>query len=175
MNQSSIGALKTPQNFIPPVVTEKSQGLAAFHSYDWYFEWAEQFMKGVDKVFLTPCAATKPICSSSMHRSIYQKYIRAKGMEREVFVVSEPVVLILYQDLYDLEQHFFYDFPPKNLSLEARDFFVGRLKTLLAEKDIEGCLPCHHASLINDAIGVGWKNYWQGDMLDMMKRANKLR
>lgn len=159
--------------FNPPTVKRKEQGEAAFHAYDWYFEQIRDFLKGVDKVFLTPCAATKPICSSSLHRSVYQKYITAKGAGREIFVVSEPVVLIYYEDLYDLEKHFFYDFPPKLLSPEARALFVARLREVLSGKNIEGCLPKHHASLINDAVGTNWKNYWQGDMLDMMKRANQ--
>lgn len=96
-------------------------------------------------------------------------------MEREVLVVSEPVTLILYQDLYDLEKQFCYEFIPKLLGTEARELFVERLQTLLIGKNIEGCLPSHHAGLINDAIGKKWKNYWQGDMLTMKKRANQLR
>jgi hypothetical protein len=174
MGHDSKIILKVPRAFKPPVVTAKDQGVAAFHKYDWYFKWMEEFMKDVNKVFLTPCAQTKPIYTSSLHRCIYQKYVRAHGMEREVFVVSEPVTLILYQDLYDLEKYFCYEFIPKLLSPEARELFVGRLRGLLKGKDIEGCLPSHHAALINDAVGENWKNYWQGDMLDMKKRANHL-
>jgi len=168
--------IRAPAVFKPPVVRKKEQGEAAFHAYDWYFEQIKDFLISVDKVFLTPCAATKPICSSSMHRSIYQKYIAVKGIDREIFVVSEPVVLIYYEDLYDLEKHFLYDFPPCFLSTETRAIFISRLMDTLSGKDIEGCLPKHHAGLIDDAVGKNnWKNYWQGDMLDMMKRANQLR
>lgn len=167
--------LKIPRSFKPPIVTSKEQGVAAFHKYDWYFKWMEDFMRDVDKVFLTPCAQTKPIHTSSLHRCIYQKYIKTKGVGREIFVVSEPVTLILYQDLYDLEKQFCYEFVPKLLSPQARELFVTRLRTLLLGKDVAGCLPSHHASLITDAIGKKWKNYWQGDMLEMKRQANKLR
>lgn len=161
-----------PTRFRPPIVTRKENGVRAFHSYDWYFEWMRFYLKDVRKVFLTPCAATKPIHSSPLHRSIYQKYSSAHGKGREVLVVSEPVVLIRYPDLYELEKLFCYDFPPKLLSSESRAFFVERLRLLLVNKNVSGCLPRHHAALINDAIGHDWKNYWQGDLYSMMRKAS---
>lgn len=161
-----------PTRFRPPIVTRKENGIKAFHSYDWYFEWVKSYLKNVRKVFLTPCAATKPIHSSPLHRSIYQKFSSVHGKDREVLVVSEPVVLIRYPDLYELEKFFCYDFPPKLLSLESRAFFVERLRLLLTNKDVLGCLPRHHATLIDDAIGNKWKNYWQGDLYLMMKKAS---
>lgn len=164
--------LLVPARFKPPIVTRQENGTKAFHSYDWYFEWMKLYLKNVRKVFLTPCAATKPIHSSPLHRSIYQKLSSAYGKDREVLVVSEPVVLIRYLDLYELEKLFCYDFPPKLLSSESRAFFVERLRLLLTNKDVSGCLPRHHAVLINDAIGSRWKNYWQGDLYSMMKKAS---
>lgn len=65
-----------PIEFKPPVVMRKTEGLDAFYAYDWYFSWMKQFMSGLEKVFLTPCAATKPIHSSTLHRYIYQKFIQ---------------------------------------------------------------------------------------------------
>jgi predicted RNA-binding protein len=167
-------ALIVPDKFKPPIVKRKSQGVTAFYSYDWYFNWMRGFLENVDEVFLTPCAATKPIYSSAMHRSIYRKFIAAKGYGREILVVSEPVVLIRYSDLYELENLFYYDFPPKLLDCNSRTLFIERLRSLLLGKNIIGCLPRHHASLINDAMGTDWKNYWQGDLYLMMKKANQL-
>ena len=163
-----------PRNFKPPIVKKSSQGVAAFYAYDWYYRWMVKYMANVKKVFLTPCAATKPIYSSMLHRGIYQKFITAFGAGSEILVVSEPVVLIRYRDLYYLENQFLYEFSPRMLSSESRRLFVMRLKKLLSDKIVAGCLPRHHASLINDAIGNNWKNYWQGDIFDMMKRASAL-
>lgn len=163
-----------PWKFVPPVVRKSSQGIRAFYAYDWYFRWMAKYVADVKKVFLTPCAATKPICYSMMHRGIYQKFITAYGEGSEILVVSEPVTLIRYRDLYLLKNAFLYDFPPKMLSPESREFFVKRLKRLLSGKIISGCLPRHHASLINDAIGNDWKNYWEGDIYRMMKKASSL-
>lgn len=163
-----------PSIFRPPIVKKSSYGITAFYKYDWYFKWMLKYMADVKKVFLTPCAATKPIQSSMLHRGIYQKFITAFGEGSEILVVSEPVVLIRYRDLYDLENTFLYEFSPKMLSSESREFFVKRLRRLLSGKIIAGCLPRHHASLINDAIGDNWKNYWQGDIFEMMERASAL-
>lgn len=130
---------------------------------------------GVRKVFLTPCAATKPIYASPVHRNIYQKFAARFGYDATPLVVSEPVVLIHYQDLYDLEDAFRYDFPPRLLGGAARALFVERLHKLLSGRRIVGCLPRHHASLINDAVGTNWKNYWNGDLYSMVKKASLLR
>lgn len=165
---------RVPYKFISPIVKKPSQGIPAFYAYDWYYKWMARYMTDVKKVFLTPCAATKPIYSSMFHRGIYQKFITALGGGSEILVVSEPVVLIRYCDLYNLKNAFLYDFPPKMLSPESREFFVSRLKRLLSGKIISGCLPRHHASLINDAVGNDWKNYWQGDIYRMMKKASSL-
>lgn len=143
----------------------------AFHRYGWYSEWMEYYLSGRKEVFLVPCAATKPIYLSSLHQSVYQKFAFACGRGRELLVVSEPVVLIRYQDLYDYEKYFLYDFPPKLLDEVAHAFFVKRLRVLLSGKKIYGCLPRHHAGLINEAVGCRWKNYWSGDLYDMKKKA----
>ncbi len=130
-------------------------------------------MKNVDSVFLTPCAATKPICSSTFHRRIFQPFAAVHGKGAECLVVSEPVVLIRYQDLYDFEKTFCYEFHPKMLS-ESRELFVERLRELLAGKHIIGCLPKHHAKLIDDAVGKGWKNHWDGNMYSMIRKGTRL-
>ena len=57
---------------------------------------------------------------------------------------------------------------------EARALFVERLRSILTDKDIVGCLPRHHASLINDAVSNNWTNYWDGNIFSMMKRAGAL-
>ena len=163
-----------PRKFNPPIVKNSLQGIPAFYSYDWYFKRMAKYMAGVKKVFLTPCAATKPIHSSMLHRGIYQKFITAFGKGHEILVVSEPVVLIRYQDLYNLENYFLYEFPPRMLTSESSEFFVSRLRKLLYGKIIAGCLPRHHASLINDALGYNWKNYWEGDLYEMMRKASSL-
>ena len=165
--------LPVPKRFKPPIVKKKSDGEKAFHAYDWYFKWMKHYMKGVQSVFLTPCAATKPIYISSLHRCVYQPFARKYGAGREILVVSEPVVLIRYQDLYDFEKTFCYEFHPKMLS-ESRELFVERLRELLAGKHIVGCLPKHHAKLIDDAVGSGWKNYWIGGMFSMRSKGSKL-
>ncbi|MBI2109045.1 MAG: hypothetical protein HYT93_02605 [Parcubacteria group bacterium] len=162
-----------PKKFKPPVVEKKSDGVPAFHAYDWYFNWMKGFMKNVDGVFLVPCAATKPIYTSTFHRRIYQPFGATRGKGREILVVSEPVVLIRYQDLYDFEKMFLYEFHPKMLS-ESRELFVNRLRELLSGKHIVGCLPSHHAKLIDDAVGGGWKNYWDGNMYSMVEKGTKL-
>ena len=160
-----------PVSFKPPVVKSKSQGIKAFHSYDWYFNWLSNHLENVDKIFLTPCAKTKPIYTSPLHRRIYQKYNALYQGEYELLVVSEPVVLIRYQDLYDLEKEFCYDFPPKLLDETSRGLFIQRLNVLLEGKEIIGCLPKHHERLINYAIGKGnWENLWRGDVFSMMRR-----
>lgn len=164
---------KKPISFKPPIVKSKQNGLEAFHAYDWYYSFLKKHLKHVEKVFLVPCAATKPIHQSPMHRSIYQKYIKKYGQDQSVLVVSEPVVLIRYQDLSVEESYFCYDFPPKFLNSDSRELFVERLK-ILEGKDISGCLPSHHANLITEAIGSGWKNYWKGDLYQMMKKASRL-
>lgn len=166
--------LIVPKNFKPPIVKKKERGIDAFHAYDWYFNYMRSHLENVESVFLVPCAATKPIHNSVLHKRIYQKHAKKYGKNREVLVVSEPVVLIGYQDLYDLEEKFLYDFPPKLLNPKSREFFVSRLNKLLDEKDISGCLPKHHARLINDAIGTNWENYWEKDLFEMMRRASKL-
>ena len=166
--------LKILSNFKPPIVKKSENGVAAFHSYDWYFEQMKEFLQDKEKVFLTPCAATKPIHTSNFHRLIYQKYA-AVQKDREILVVSEPVVLIRYQNLYDMEGAFMYDFPPKFLNQESRGIFVDRLSSLLSEKDIAGCLPKHHASLINDAVGTDWINYWDGNIFSMIRKANLIK
>lgn len=167
--------VRSPLRFKPPIVRQATQGISAFHAYDWYFNWMRRYLKDTHMVFLTPCAATKPIHSSMLHRGIYQKFALAHGMGAELLVVSEPVVLIRYTDLYDLEDAFRYDFPPPLLDQSTRNFFVRRLRVLLAGHEIVGCLPRHHASLINDAVGTNWKNYWKGDIYSMMQRASRLR
>lgn len=167
--------LPVPEHFIPPIVKEKKRGMAAFRAYNWYFWWMHEYLKGVRGVFLTPCAATKPIHASPLHRSIYQKYAVVYGEGKEVLVVSEPVVLIRYQDLYNYERTFCYDFPPQLLNVDSRDLFVRRLRMLLSGKVVEGCLPRHHASLVNDAVGLGWKNHWEGGMFSMSRKASCLR
>ena len=166
--------LVLPKRFIPPLVRSNTHGISAFHKYDWYFNWMKLYLAGKKSVFLTPCAATKPIYSSSFHRGIYQKFSAVYGKNKKILVVSEPVVLIRYQDLYTMEKYFMYDFPPKLLDITSREFFVKRLRILLSDKKISGCLPRHHASLINDAIGKNWKNFWDGDMYSMMKKASAL-
>ncbi len=160
--------------FKPPIVTHPCQGTAAFHAYDWYYYTLMKTLAFEKKVFLTPCAATKPIYSSSLHKAIYQKFAEKFAGDRELLVVSEPVVLIRYSDLYEHEKHFFYDFPPKFLFPDSRKIFVERLRLLLSGKNIIGCLPRHHASLINDAVGIDWKNYWHGDFFAMVRKAAHL-
>lgn len=172
--KAKMNFLVVPDEFEPPIVKGKNQGITAFHSYDWYFRWMERFLADVGKVFLTPCAATKPIHTSPFHRRIYQKFAAAQEDEREILVVSEPVVLIRYEDLYKFERLFCYDFPPKLLNQESRTLFVERLRSLLLGKDIAGCLPWHHATLINDAVGKNWENYWRGDIFSMIRRASLL-
>jgi len=174
MTFTNVKRLYIPRRFRPPVVTKKSQGEAAFHAYDWYFDKMKIILADTEKIFLTPCAATKPIHNSPLHRSIYQKFAEKYGNEREIFVVSEPVVLIRYQDLYEIERVFCYDFPPKLLDEKARRLFVERLRVLLTGKNITGCLPRHHALLVNDAVGKKWKNYWNGDLYSMMRRVHLL-
>ena len=162
-----------PRGFRPPRVKNANSGRAAFHAYDWYYEWMRKFLPRDESVFLVPCAATKPIHTSPLHRNIYQKIAAREGLGRITLVVSEPVVLIRYSDLVVLEKTFCYDFPPKFLSAGARDLFVARLQTLLTGKDIIGCLPRHHASLVDDAVGLNrWKNLWTGDLFSMMRNAN---
>ena len=168
-------SLQIPKKFQPPIVLKESRGVQAFLAYDWYFEWMQRHLKNVKNIFLTPCAATKPIFSSSLHRSVYQKFSLVYGKSRERLVVSEPVVLIRYSDLYDLEKVFCYDFPPRLLSFESRNLFVERLRLLLLGKNIVGCLPKHHAKLVTDAIGEDWKNYWCGDMFSMIRKASKIK
>ena len=163
-----------PDLFSPPIVKDKKEGIGAFLSYDWYFDFIKKYIRNRNEIFLVPCAETKPIHTSPMHKSIYQKFAFKFGHGREVLVVSEPVVLIRYSDLRELETVFCYDFPPKLLDKECRDFFVKRLRRLLLNKDIVGCLPRHHASLVNDAIGIGWRNYWSGDLYAMMRKAGSL-
>lgn len=172
--KTAVSDISIPNKFKPPIVKRENQGIAAFHAYNWYFHYMERFLADVKKVFLTPCAATKPIHTSPFHRRIYQKFATAQESEREILVVSEPVTLIRYEDLYTFERLFFYDFPPKLLNSKSRTLFVERLRTLLLGKDIVGCLPRHHASLINDAIGKSWENYWEGDIYFMMQKANLL-
>lgn len=171
---TEVNYVRIPVKFKPPIVKRQNQGIPAFHQYDWYFYYMKQFLVDIEKVFLTPCAATKPIHTSPFHRNIYQKFAAVQENEREIFVVSEPVVLIRYQDLYNFERFFCYDFPPILLTEESRAFFVKRLRILLKGKDVAGCLPRHHASLINDAIGNNWKNYWRRDIYFMMRQANLL-
>lgn len=167
--------LRVSRGFKPPKVKRLNQGVAAFHAYDWYFNWLSRRLARVRRVFLVPCAATKPIYESSLHRTVYQRYAAVYGRGREVLVVSEPVVLIRYHDLYILGKNFYYDFPPKLLRGESRELFVRRLCQALSGKDIIGCLPRHHASLIIDAIGDGWENHWSGDLFAMMKKASRLK
>lgn len=165
---------KVPEGFRPPIVTKEEQGVAAFHAYDWYFRSMQRYLRDKKAVFLTPCAATKPIHTSPLHRRVYQKYAMVYGGGRNLFVVSEPVVLIRYRDLFDLEPHFCYDFPCPLLGSDARALFVKRLRSILLGKDIVGCLPRHHATLVNDAVGKGWKNHWDGDLYTMMHKASLL-
>lgn len=163
-----------PRKFHAPVVKKISDGISAFKSYDWYFHWMQSYLANIEQLFLVPCAATKPIYTSPLHKSIYQKFSAIYGIGREALVVSEPVVLIRYPDLYKMINEFCYDYPPKLLSPESRAFFVHRLKTLLTGKNIVGCLPRHHATLINDAIGTNWENLWSGDMYHMIQKASSL-
>ena len=165
---------RVPEGFRPPIVAKEVQGIPAFHAYDWYFRSMQRYLSDKKAVFLTPCAATKPIHASPLHRCVYQKYALVYGGGREMLVVSEPVVLIRYQDLWNLERHFYYDFPCPLLSADARALFIERLRSILKGKDIVGCLPRHHATLINDAVGSGWKNYWSGDLYTMMRKASLL-
>lgn len=152
-------------------------GVPAFRSYDWYFRWMRRHMKETTRVFLVPCAATKPIYRSPSHQRIHKTFAAVYGRGLTLLVVSEPVVLIRYPDLSsgDLEQHFHYEFPPAKLSTEAREFFIKRLSVLLSGKNVAGCLPSHHAALVNDAIGDGWRNYWSGGLYQMMGSARCLR
>ncbi|MBI2024756.1 MAG: hypothetical protein HYT03_01520 [Candidatus Harrisonbacteria bacterium] len=174
MDDTCVFKLSVPKQFRPPQVSNENQGVAAFCAYDWYFRWMKEYLGDKTKVFLVPCAATKPIHTSPLHRRVYQKYASAYGKNRILLVVSEPVVLINYQHLYNLEGSFFYEFPPKLLGKTARVLFIERLRELLEEKNIAGCLPHHHATLINDAIGTEWINYWSGDLYSMIKKASAL-
>ncbi|MBI2023219.1 hypothetical protein HYT01_01490 [Candidatus Giovannonibacteria bacterium] len=167
--------MNIPRGFKPPIVRKEADGVSAFRRYDWYFHRMSSALIGMAKVFLIPCAATKPIYSSSLHRKVFQRFALAFGEDRELLVVSEPVVLIAYEDLYIMESAFLYDFPPKKLDQYSRQLFVSRLRELLSKKDIVGCLPRHHASLINDAVGENWKNYWRGDMYNMFRKASTLK
>ena len=166
--------MKIPHNFKPPIVRKSENGISAFHSYDWYFRQMEGFLQDRRQIFPTPCAATKPIHTSNFHGLIYQKFA-TNQKDREILVVSEPVVLIRYQNLYDMEGAFMCDFPPKFLNQESRGIFVDRLNSLLSGKDITGCLPKHHASLINDAVGTDWTNYWDGNIFSMIRKANLIK
>lgn len=174
-NTTSHLAPRVPRNFTPPKIETEDEGIQAFHKYDWYFNWMQRYMNRVNDVYLTPCAATKPIHSSTFHRKIFQKFFAEYGGDSELLIVSEPVVLIRYQDLYNHEKVFCYEFLPKNLGQEARELFVKRLRTLLAGKSITGCLPRHHEFLVNDAIGDNWGNHWNGNMFQMIKRASSFQ
>lgn len=163
-----------PSDLEPPIVKRKEDGVSAFHKYDWYFTWIRRHLKDVERVFLTPGAVTKPINSSPLHRAIYQRYAVRFGGSAAILVVSEPAVLIRYKDLSDLEPLFLYEFPPRLLGAETRTLFVKRLQIILRGKHVEGCLPRHHAALVSDAVGNRWKNYWDGDLYSMMRKAKKL-
>jgi hypothetical protein len=163
-----------PRGFKPPIVKCSGRGQAAFFVYNWYFEFMANWLKNVRKVFLVPCAMTKPIHKSSAHCTIYQRYAEKYAADSEVLVVSEPVVLIRYDDLSRLGRVFHYDFPPRLLNDVSRATFVTRLAALLRGRDVAGCLPSHHAKLVNLAIGSDWKNYWRGDLFQMMRRGGEL-
>jgi len=39
MNVAARKRLRIPARFRPPIVDRKENGVKAFHSYDWYFDW----------------------------------------------------------------------------------------------------------------------------------------
>ena len=164
---------RTWYGFTPPQVSTLGEGVSAFRAYDRYYQVVCRWLADKDSVYLVPCAGTKPIHTSPMHRSIYQKYARAFGGGREVLVVSEPAVLIRYADLERLEPVFMYDFPPHLLVGESRDLMVRRLAKALGEKDVRGCLPRHHADLVSSAVG-SFENDWSGGLYEMAWKAARL-
>jgi len=139
-----------PGGFSPPKVRKAEDGVAAFHAYDWYFNFMRSWLKGVRKVLLVPCAKTKPIPLSVVHRGSFQKLF-LKYPDYQPLIVSEPVVLIRYAD--SLAPEFKYDFPPNLLNEESRELFVDRLRELLKGKEVIGCLYSEKKKLIEDAIG----------------------
>jgi len=165
---------RAPDTFVPPRVEISADGVAAFHNYDWYYRFMRSYLSARESVYLVPCAATKPIHRSPAHVRIYQRFAEFYGGSREILVVSEPVVLIRYGDLSALEDAFCYDFPPRLLNAESRALFVARLRELLDGKDVAGCLPAHHQSLVREAIGNRWENHWESGLYQMMKYAKSL-
>lgn len=164
----------TPKRFVPPMVTHACQGSSAFHKYDWYYEQMLAALSSVQAVFLVPCATSKPIHRSPLQVRVFQKFYARFGEGRDLFVVSEPATLIYYPHLSLHERHFLYDYPCRFHNDETRTLFVKRLKPLLVGKDIAGCLPSHHARVINEVVGKNWKNYWRGNMFDMIKQGSAL-